>query len=367
MRLPVILAAPILVAFWLAPVCPGLEPRGVLVLVNRNSAVSRSVGEYYSLKRGIPKRNVLMLATRDAEEIDRQEYESAIAGPLRSELRKRRAGERVDAIVLAKGMPLKIRGSKLAMAADGASVDSELAGLPMKISGSGLDGPRRNPYYGSREEFSSARFGIYLVTRLDGYTFADVRGMIDRALGARDSGAAVLDARGDTLESDGDLWLRKAARLLPRNRVHADFTGAVVSGVKGVIAYASWGSNDGNRKTRDTGMEYLPGAIVTEYVSTDGRTFMEPPPGWEITTWGNRAGHFAGSPQSLSADFVRQGATGVSGHVYEPYLGFTPRPDILLPAYMVEGKTLGESFWSSIPAVSWMNVVVGDPLCRLAR
>lgn len=118
---------------------------------------------------------------------------------------------------------------------------------------------------------------------------------------------------------------------------------------------------------RDTRMEYLPGAIVTEYVSTDGRTFVEPPPDWEITTWDNAAGHFAGSPQSLTADFVRQGATGVSGHVYEPYLGFTPRPDILLPAYIVERRTLGEAFWSSIPAVSWMNIVVGDPLCRLAR
>jgi uncharacterized protein (TIGR03790 family) len=339
----------------------------VLVLVNGNSAVSRSAGEYYSLKRGIPKRNVLTLKTQEAEEIDRQEYERAIAGPLRSELKKRGPGERVDVLALSKGMPLKIRGTKRGMAADGASVDSELAGLPMRLSGNALDGPRGNPYFGSREAFSSARFGMFLVTRLDGYAFGDVRGMIDRAMAARDSGVAVLDARGDTLESDGDLWLRKAARLLPPERVRADFTVEAVSGVRRVIAYASWGSNDRNRKTRNTRMDYLPGAIVTEYVSTDGRTFREPPLGWEITTWENRAGHFAGSPQSLTADFIRQGATGASGHVYEPYLGFTPRPDILLPAYVVEKKTLAEAFWSSIPAVSWMNIVVGDPLCRLAQ
>lgn len=353
----------------IAPSCFGLEPGAVLILVNRNSAVSRSVAEYYSMKRRIPKGNVLALNTGEREEIDRAEYESRIAGPVKSELRKRGPGSRIDVLVLTKGMPLKIRGTRNGMEADGASVDSELAGLPLlgRQGAPSLQGPRGNPYYGSQEAFSSARFGMLLVTRLDGYTFADVRQMIDRSMEARDSGVVVLDARSATLDSDGDLWLKRAANRLPQERVRADFTSQVAAGVKRVIAYASWGSNDSNRKTRDTKMEYLPGAIVTQYVSTDGRTFKEPPPGWEITTWENRAGHFAGSPQSLSADFIRQGATGVSGHVYEPYLGFTPRPDILLPAYIVEKRTLAEAFWSSIPAVSWMNVVVGDPLCRLAR
>jgi uncharacterized protein (TIGR03790 family) len=113
------------------------------------------------------------------------------------------------------------------------------------------------------------------------------------------------------------------------------------------------------------GFAFLPGALVTEFVSTDGRTFEEPPAGWNITSWADKGGYFAGSPQSLSADFIRQGATGVSGHVYEPYLTFTVRPDLLFPAYL-GGRTLAESYWAAIPALSWMNVVVGDPLCRLA-
>ena len=33
----------------------------------------------------------------------------------------------------------------------------------------------------------------------------------------------------------------------------------------------------------------------------------------------------------------------------------------------LRGWTLAESFWTAIPAVSWMNIVVGDPLCKLAR
>ena len=33
------------------------------------------------------------------------------------------------------------------------------------------------------------------------------------------------------------------------------------------------------------GFQWLPGALVTEYVSTDGRTFRRPPAGWTIGTW----------------------------------------------------------------------------------
>ena len=52
------------------------------------------------------------------------------------------------------------------------------------------------------------------------------------------------------------------------------------------------------------------------------------------------------------------------GHVYEPFLEYSPRPDYLFPAYL-NGRNLAESYYLSIPAVSWMNIVVGDPLCRL--
>jgi uncharacterized protein (TIGR03790 family) len=53
-----------------------------------------------------------------------------------------------------------------------------------------------------------------------------------------------------------------------------------------------------------------------------------------------------------------------TGHVEEPYLAYTPRPDILLPAYY-GGRTLGESFYLSVPSLSWMNILLGDPLCRI--
>ncbi len=116
--------------------------------------------------------------------------------------------------------------------------------------------------------------------------------------------------------------------------------------------------------TRDLKFVWLPGAIATEYVSSDARTFEEPPSDWHPAAWADRSKYWDGSPQSLTADFIRQGATGASGHVYEPKLDAVPHPDLLFPAYL-QGRTLAESFYLSIPYLSWMNVFVGDPLCTL--
>ncbi len=88
------------------------------------------------------------------------------------------------------------------------------------------------------------------------------------------------------------------------------------------------------------------------------------PATWTIGPWRDEARWFAGSPQTLTADYIHEGATGCSGHVYEPYLEFTPHPDYLLPAYF-HGRNLAESYYLAIPGLSWQNIVVGDPLSKL--
>jgi uncharacterized protein (TIGR03790 family) len=143
-----------------------------------------------------------------------------------------------------------------------------------------------------------------------------------------------------------------------------DDSAKVLTDKKGVIGYASWGSNDPDRKHRLTHMEWLPGGIATEFVSTDGRTFLRPPEKWELGSWSDKATWFAGSPQSMAADYIHEGASGASGQVNEPYLTFCPRPEFVLPAYY-SGRTLAESFYMGIPGLSWMNIVIGDPLMRL--
>ena len=68
----------------------------------------------------------------------------------------------------------------------------------------------------------------------------------------------------------------------------------------------------------------------------------------------------------MTADYILEGATGASGHVDEPYLNMTPRPELLLPAYY-SGRNLAESYYLAIPRLSWQNIVVGDPLCSLGK
>jgi uncharacterized protein (TIGR03790 family) len=164
--------------------------------------------------------------------------------------------------------------------------------------------------------------------------------------------------------NEGNQWLRTAALLLPPDRVILDESAKVLTGIQDVIGYASWGSNDTDRKQRFVHFKWLPGAIATEFVSTDGRTFRQPPANWEIGTWGDKQSWYAGAPQTLTADYIHEGATGASGQVFEPYLTFCPRPDFVLPAYY-SGRTLAESFYMGIPGLSWMNVVIGDPLTSL--
>jgi tetratricopeptide (TPR) repeat protein len=98
------------------------------------------------------------------------------------------------------------------------------------------------------------------------------------------------------------------------------------------------------------------------FVSSDARTFTEPPAKWKPGRWESRQSYFAASPQSLTADLVRAGVTGAAGYVAEPYLDSSVRPEILFPSY-VAGFNLAESFYQALPTLSWQSVVIGDPLC----
>jgi hypothetical protein len=54
-----------------------------LVVYNPNLPESKSLAEYYAARRGLPKDRLIALPCSNEEEIDRHEYDHAIAGPLR--------------------------------------------------------------------------------------------------------------------------------------------------------------------------------------------------------------------------------------------------------------------------------------------
>jgi uncharacterized protein (TIGR03790 family) len=340
----------------------------VLVVINDSSEISRKIGEYYAGRREIRGRNLCRIRAVEQEEVSWQVYRTEVETAVAKCLESADLKEQILYIVTTKGVPLKIAGSG-GRRGDAASVDSELTLLYQRLEGKSppTSGPARNPFFGRiAEKFEHPAFPIYLVTRLTGYSFDDVRGLIDRSLQARNRGVFVADL-SSAGNDEGNRWLREAAQSLPADRVLVDQSHAVVYAAENVIAYASWGSNDDQRLKegrRWLGFRWLPGAIATEYVSTDARTFNKPPDSWTFSTGNTPNSHFGGSSQSLTADFIAEGASGASGHVYEPFLQFSPRPQYLFRAYF-SGRNLAESFYLAIPAVSWMNVVVGDPLCSI--
>jgi uncharacterized protein (TIGR03790 family) len=336
----------------------------VLLVVNGNDAQSREIGQYYRPRRSVPVKNVCTIATTSEETIDWATYERQIERPVGDCLRNNGLAEQVLYIVTTLGVPLRVEGSGSGMASERCSVDSELALLYAKLKGVPYQRPGGvpNPYFGQRDApFRHPRFPLYMVTRLAAYDAAEVRGMIDRSLAARNRGRFVIDLNGPGSYQGND-WLRTAAMLLPAARVTMDETVTVLYGQKDVIGYASWGSNDDHRDRRWLGFEWLPGAIASEFVSSNGRTFKRPPDGW--TFRGANSSSFGGSSQSLSADYIHEGATGASGNVFEPYLSACARPDYLLPAYS-SGRNLAESYYMSLQFLSWMGIVLGDPLCAL--
>jgi len=353
----------------------------VLVVVNDSSAVSQSIGAYYASVRGIPPVQVLHLpaGTTTAEGIVRADYNTQVRDPIKAYLETTvpTLKNQIRCILLTKGVPLRVEnstGTPFSLTQSVASVDSELTQLfTGKVSDSGQNGWLTNPYFNSQvgfEQFAPApHLGIsYLVCRLDGYADqidgatgvpVDIKNLIDRSQTPA-LGVYLLD--GDPTKTGGyaagETWMTTAKTQLQAaglTVVH-DQTTTFVSNQPNILGYASWGSNDAN----NLGVPYygtiagnsvpgafLPGSIVTDYVSTSARSFQYPP------SYG----------QSMTADLIRWGACAVNGHVYEPFLDACSQPDKVFVNY-ARGFTAAEALYTSIKFLSWENVVVCDPLMK---
>ncbi len=371
-----LLGCALFAAVWGLPGAAGAQDgTNVLVVLNEASEASGRVAAHYVRARALPAEHIVRLRTAVTDDITRAQFEAEIERPIAEWLTRQAAQDRILYIVLTKGIPLRIRGTA-GRRGTIASVDSELTLLYRKLTGAReiSGGPVPNPYFlGTQRLVESKPFShldsdLYLVSRLDGFTEADAIALIDRGVSPVRDGEVLLDQRG-TLDRGGDPWLRAAAEALTTggyDRVVLEPSSVSLANRAKVLGYASWGSNDPGIRRRRLGLGFVPGALATMFVSTDARTLQEPPDGWQPGPAGDLKGLFAGSSQSLTGDLIREGVTGVAGHVAEPFLDGAIRPDILFPAY-VAGFNLIESFYLAMPYLSWQTVVFGDPLCAPFR
>jgi uncharacterized protein (TIGR03790 family) len=327
----------------------------VLVVINDNSRDSREVGEYYVAKRKVPAENVCRITCPTGESISASSYDEDVAGKIRAHLASKKIRDRIDYIVLTKGMPLKVTGTKPESTAlkGPRSLDSILVCLDFATEPQQGELWVRNPYYKRTDKFTRDQFGIYLVTRLDGYTVDDAKRLVDNALKARadrSTGLFLFDRHPkknwQTTKKPHDQQKEAADALEERGfRVRLDNSEAFVGG-SNLMGYASWGSNDKdfNKKNYES-LSFLPGGIAETYVSTGARSFEKKSAG-----------------QSQIGDLIRNGCTGVKGYVSEPYTLALADVSILFDRY-TRGANLAESFYAASPFIYWKDVVVGDPLC----
>ncbi|OYV84096.1 MAG: hypothetical protein B7X04_01685, partial [Parcubacteria group bacterium 21-54-25] len=219
-----------------------------------------------------------------------------------------------------------------------------------------------NPYfynsYANQGPFSSTKYGFYLVTRLTGYTIPDVEHMIDHSGNATTTtqGTFVLDSnptKTGAYAYINNSIINAAAPLQAAGfNVNLDQTTTYLTYQKNVLGYYSWGSNDDYATTTNSipHNTYVNGAIGDTAVSSSGRTFTWPP------IYG----------QSLIADWLANGISGMAGYVSEPLTSGLSLPSILFPKY-ASGYTMADSFGMADNYIGWKQVVVGDPKMAIVK
>ena len=356
-------------------------PAATVVLYNINDPDSKNLAQYYAGRRNIPSAQVVGLDCPCMEEIQRGEYESAIEVPLRKLFRARGwwkigkdptgatvvTSSTVRFLAIMRGMPLKIAPdpsippsdfvhglpSEIASRND-ASVDSELATLGMPLPSPAGIFP--NPYFRRFTPILDDPVypGLLLPARLDGPTPSIVRAMIDDALGAERSGLygwSYVDGRGITSGgyAEGDQWMQNLVVSMRAEGLPVIFdnnppTFPAGFPVTDASVYFGWYAGAVDGPFADSNFQFRPGAIAVHLHSFSAATLLSATANW-------------------CGPLLAHGAAATLGNVYEPYLSLTANFDVFQDRLMA-GFTLAESGWMSQRALSWMGVVVGDPLYR---
>jgi uncharacterized protein (TIGR03790 family) len=370
----------VIAASWLSTLATAAEqPLAAATIVLYNKAVPDSVqlAKFYAKQRGIARDHIVGLTCSIEEEISRDEYDTTIANPLREIFKTRQwwtvhetsdeeesvKASSIHFVAVIKGIPLKIRptadypgdvprsgplGNR-----NEASVDSELAALAFMSHQ--ISGPTPNPYFQNFRaigDFENAT--ILLVCRLDAPAAATVRRMILDAIAAEKNGLwgrAYVDAAHNTSGGMevGDQWLAQITGQLHKVGIPVvyDETPAIFPEgypMTDCALYYGWYAGTVAGPFTQSSFRFLPGAVAVHIHSFSASTLRDPNANWV-------------------APLVTKGAAASMGNVYEPYLELTAHLDIFNDR-LLHGFTFAESAYMSIRALSWMSVMVGDPLYR---
>lgn len=401
---------------------PGGDFQELLIVYNSDVPEDLSLANYYGAEdtgRGIdPEYRIgLSLGAVVGQSISRADYGEMIRDPIIAFLDGNLAIKgNIRYILLMKGIPHQILGFEDMDASDGitstcSAVDSELCTLYSGgVTAEGDDYPivsylwngvnymqiPSDPHtlFLSDDEFTPHYFQVsdehgynydldYLVGRLSAYTYDEARTIVDRSLAADTSGTgwAILDSSDaiigtlpmnyyDTMvdpvypytsyEHDSGY-----ERLIDAGfNAFADVTTAHVlaslpalppGAANNVIAYCSWGQHadmPADYILNDLEFTYRPGACFMSYESFNASDFDD-------------SDGIQRRAQGQVADFLRMGGTVGIGNAWEPFDRGIGDERWVFDRYIHEGDRWIEAAYKGMRTLSWQEVVVGDPLCRV--
>ncbi len=343
----------------------------VLVVVNSNSSVSVQVGNYFKAQRSIPSQNICTISCATNEEIDSLTFEQ-IRTSIQNYMTANGLISTINYIVTTKGIPLKVKrfGSTFSSNSTSSSFEGDLTMIFSNYTSYiGKPSIVVNPYYQSTANFSRAGFqNIYLVTRLDGYNYDNIKGLIDRGQqGYISTGKFVFDQ--DPSKSSSLNTNMTTANTTVTGRGFSSLlntTSQFIVNQTDVLGYVSWGTNDsywsGYTQKAQPHFTWSAKALAETYVSSSGRTFTD-------STYIDPA---IGTWQSLIADIIHEnGITGAKGYVFEPFSSSMAKVNILFDRWTYKDGggnskyNLAESYFAASNYIGWMDVVLGDPKSML--
>lgn len=245
-----------------------------------------------------------------------------------------------------------------------------------------------NVIWKMEEGSPSATGSIYMTTRLDGASVSDVKAMIDR------SANVVIDPHRHRLVIDenamgsldnlgvfsfpsfdpgysGDDYDEAAAQMgSVWPQVKFDETGdfLIGAGVPGagfndasavattgaVAALATYGGNHSNASQagylQSWSGQLVEGAVFNSMESYNARQF------------GGLGGY---ADQGQLSQWIAMGGTFGVGNVWEPFASTVADNEFLLSNFFLGGLSWAEAAWSSLPYLSWQQLVIGDPLATV--
>jgi len=335
-----------------------LEPSEVLILVNKDAPVSSQVAAMYQKARGIPGANLLELSLGTNRGISREEYRARIAAPVREHLEKR---PEIRCIVTTSGVPYRIRNSGGKQ--NGGALDNELAAV-LREEPRDLDLWQPNPLDLRGQNLSGTRdprtVKMVYVARLDGPDLETITRMVEDAVATEQAGLqgpVYVDSRG----MDGITSYEEADTLI---RVAGDRLAGAGFETKLDMAEATWSQPRGGVGDQAEGAAfYLGWYKLRNFQDIFGKQGLARGAiAWHIAS-GEAVDLWSPDEKGWCVNLLRRGAAVTLGPVHEPYITAFPKADVFVET-LLGGATVAESYWLSLPNISWAMVILGDPLYR---